>query len=67
MFERTGDPLDDFARHDAEQADALDKLPKCSECEHPIQDEKLYEFDGALICKRCLIDNHEKETEDFVI
>lgn len=63
---RTDDPHADFDCWDAEQTAKLDKLPVCSECDHPIQTEKCYEINGELICPECLEDYHEKRTEDYV-
>ena len=63
---RSDDPVRDFLRHDAELADELEKLPKCGYCEHPIQDEKCYEFDGMLICSECLNEHHLRWTEHYV-
>lgn len=63
---RTNDPLADFARYDREQAKALERLPRCYECDEPIQDERCYEINGELICPDCLKSNHEKSTDDFI-
>ena len=60
------DNYDAFRKHDAEQERALAKLPECSECGHPIQDEVCFEFNDELICPECLKDNHKKSTEDFI-
>ncbi len=62
----TDDPIADFHRHDAEQAEALAKLPVCSECDNPIQTEEYYEFNDELICPECLQDNHRKWVEDYI-
>lgn len=66
VFFRTDDPVADFERYDAEQVAELEKLPRCSECDEPIQTEKCYEFNGELICQECLENYHEKDTEDYV-
>ena len=58
---RKGDPLDDFARHDREQAQWLEKLPKCSFCGEPIQDEHYYEINGDNVCPGCLDNEFRKE------
>lgn len=63
---RTDDPHKDFLRHDAEQQAELDRLPKCCECDQPIQTEKCYEFNDELICPECLEDNHRKWVEDCI-
>jgi formylmethanofuran dehydrogenase subunit E len=62
----TDDPVADFNRYEAEQARMLERLPKCSECGEPIQDEDCYEFNDELICEECLKDNHRKQVEDLI-
>lgn len=64
MF-RTNDPIADFERWDAEQEEALAKLPICSYCGEKIQKEHLYCINDEIICEDCLNDNFRKETEDF--
>lgn len=59
------DPYQDFVRHDAYQQKKLDRLPVCCECEHPIQTEECYEINGELICPECLVEHHQKRTEDY--
>lgn len=53
----TDDPVFDAERYTAEQEAELDKLPKCADCGHPIQDE--------LICPDCLDSNYRRETDDY--
>lgn len=60
------DPHRDFDRYDAEQSRLIAMLPKCCECNEPIQDDFCYEINGELICEDCLNEFHRKETEDFV-
>ena len=60
------DPIADFYRHDAEQQAELHKLPQCSECGEPIQDDFCYEINDELICDSCMNDNHRKSVEDFI-
>lgn len=62
----TDDPIFDFNCHDAKQQAELDRLPKCCECDHPIQDEFCYEINGDLVCNECMDNNHKKCVEDFV-
>ena len=66
MFFRTDDPVADFHRYDAEQEKRLEKLPRCCECDNPIQTEECYEINDELICPECLNDNHRKLVEDYV-
>lgn len=61
----TDDPESDFLRHDAEQAKALEKLPKCAECGEPIQTEECYEINDELICPECLERYHRRRVEDY--
>ena len=60
------DPVADFYRHDAQQQAELDKLPRCSECDKPIQEEFCYEVNGELICDECMHNNHRKWVDDFM-
>lgn len=62
----TDNPIADFDRWDAEQTKWLERLPKCAECDHHIQDENCYEINGELICPECLNNNHRKRTEDYI-
>lgn len=62
----TDNPSRDWDRYCEEQDKQLERLPKCSECKEPIQDEKCYAFSGELYCKECLCNYHEKYTEDYV-
>lgn len=66
MLSYTDDPVADFERYDAEQQAKLNRLPKCCECEEHIQFAACYEINGELICPQCLVDNHRKNTEDYV-
>ena len=66
MFFMTGDALADFDRWDAEQQAALNKLPKCSECDEPIQDDCYYEINGECVCPACLDNNHKHWVEDYI-
>lgn len=60
----TDDPIADFYRYDAEQQAKLDKLPRCSECNEPIQDEFCFEVNDELICDECMHNNHRKFVEE---
>lgn len=65
MFYRTDEPLADFNRWDAEQQRKLDRLPKCYECEEPIQTEECFEINGECVCPECLDNNHKHWVEDY--
>lgn len=55
-----------WRRREAQIEKRLARLPRCSECDHPIQDETCIEFNGELICEDCLENNHRKRVEDYV-
>lgn len=59
------DNYDRWAEYDAERQNELDRLPECSECGNPIQDEHCYEINGELICPDCMEENHKKRTDDY--
>ena len=61
------DNYDAWEAHQAEQDKLLKKLPKCSECHQPIQEDLCYNFDGDLICEDCLEKNHKVSTEDYIV
>lgn len=61
----TNDPVADAARHDAQQAAELDKLPKCDDCGEPIQDDNFYLIMGCKFCPDCL-EKCKKWTEDYI-
>lgn len=61
---RTGDPLDDFNRHDRAQAKRLASRPKCDHCDQNIQDNHLYRINGEAICPDCLENYFREEIED---
>lgn len=60
------DNLDAFDRYDARQEALLDRLPKCAECNEPIQDDDLYDLDGALYCEDCMKKLFKKRTENYM-
>lgn len=60
------DNYDKWEQHEAEQQRQLDKLPRCSECDEPIQSEEYYEINDECICPGCLESNHRKWVEDYV-
>ena len=63
----TDDPIADFLRHDAQQEQALSKLPECSECGERIQDDYLYEINDEVICEDCLNHYYRKAVEDYIL
>lgn len=58
----TDDPLADFHNYDAEQEAALEMLPKCTECGHPIQDEECIVINDMPFHKDCILDNYTVPT-----
>ena len=62
---RSGSLSQDLDNYERAQAQALAKLPRCSECDEPIQDDFCYEINGELICEECLKE-YRRSTEDFV-
>lgn len=62
----TGDPIADFARHEAEQQELIERLPTCAECGEPIMDEYCYEIEDDLVCESCLRMNHGRCTSDYI-
>lgn len=59
------DNYDQFQEDEARKQRWLDSRPKCDYCDRPIQDEKLCDFDGVLICLKCVEDHYTKDTEDY--
>lgn len=62
----TDDPQADFSRHDAEQQRQIERLPRCDQCNEPIQDDYFYDINGEYICSRCMKDSFRKEVSDYV-
>lgn len=50
----TDDPLRDFYRWDAEQAEKEEQLPECDRCGEKIREEYAYKVDDELICETCI-------------
>lgn len=47
-------PVADYERYSAEQERRLDKLPRCSCCDEPIQDDFAYYINDEWICDECM-------------
>ena len=60
------DNYDRWASHDAEQERQLQKLPVCSCCDNPIQDEYFYQINDENLCVHCLNEYYRKDIEDYV-
>lgn len=63
---RLPDAYDLWSAHQSKIEAKLARLPKCYECDQPIQDDDCYEFNNELICPDCLNDNHKKFTGDYM-
>lgn len=59
-------PVLDFAKKDAEEEKWLRKRPICAYCNKPIQDERLWDFDGELYHDECAKNQFRKWTEDYM-
>jgi formylmethanofuran dehydrogenase subunit E len=62
----TDDPERDFRAYDAKQARYLAKLPKCADCDEPIQEDHFYLINDEPICADCMEANYRKRVEDYV-
>ena len=58
------DPVRDFENYDRAQAERLARLPKCSVCDEPIQDDHYYLINGENVCPACLENEFRKEVDD---
>ena len=66
MCDRVPDNYDFFLQHDREMADALERRPKCCECNEHIQDDECFEINDDLYCPKCMNNNFRKSTDDFI-
>ena len=55
----TSNPINDFLARDAEQEMQLEKLPICTSCGEPIQQDDAVCFGGVHWCDECLDDLRE--------
>lgn len=55
------DALDQFKKHDREQAEQLQHLPQCTCCEEPIQQSRAVCINDEWFCNRCLRDYYTRE------
>lgn len=62
----SADLMRDIDKYLADKEELYRGLPRCAECEEPIQDDCLYEFNGKLICPYCLDLNHRRYTDEFI-
>ena len=55
-----------WEQRESEQERWLDSLPVCCLCNHPIQDERLFDIEGNLYHEECAADEFRKWTEDYI-
>lgn len=51
---QTPDNYERWAKHDAEQEDALALLPMCADCGERIQEEQCFVINDEPICESCM-------------
>lgn len=56
-------PVADAELYLWEEAKAIEKLPKCSECGDPIYGDPNYDSWGNAVCEDCLNDNYRREND----
>lgn len=59
----TDDPVRDFERYDAEQAEKMRSFPTCSICGEVVYDDYITDLYGDIICNSCLEDFREEILE----
>lgn len=64
-MEYVPDSYDMFEIHDAQQESWLERRPKCDNCGEHIQDDYLYDFDGFIICEKCLKDDYRQDADNY--
>ena len=55
-----------WERREAERDRWLDTLPVCCFCNHPIQDEYLFDIEGNLYHEECAADEFRKWTDNYI-
>lgn len=66
MTIRSDDPERDFLRDDTRKEKELERLPKCSHDNEPIQDGYLFDIDGELYCEEHAFELFRKDTVDYI-
>ena len=66
MCYRTDDPAKDAERNERRKDAELEKMPKCSHDNEPIQDGYLFDIDGELYCEEHAMELFRKDTADYV-
>ena len=65
-MQRIPDYNDLYDQYEAEQERRLDKLPVCSCCDEPIQDESAVVFNDEWICDDCLKNYYRRSVEEYI-
>lgn len=60
------DPARDFDRWDMEQERRRARLPVCDRCLKSINDETFFDFEGYVLCEKCMHDVYGRSTEDYL-
>lgn len=63
MRDRVTEELNAYLKAEEEY---LEKLPKCTCCGEPIQDDFLYYINGETLCEDCMNNNYRDVTENFM-
>ena len=59
------DNYDRWEAYEEAQIQKLESLPRCSECDEPIQTDYCYEINDELVCPDCMEQNYKKWTDDY--
>lgn len=65
-MEYVPDNYDLYKQYAADQERELQKLPKCSVCGEPIQDDYCYVVNDEPVCDACMNRDFRKAVDDFV-
>jgi formylmethanofuran dehydrogenase subunit E len=60
------EPYQAWDQHCEQQERELQRYPICDICDEPITDDYLIEFNGDLICERCLAQHYRKPVENYM-
>ena len=59
------DNYDQWESYERQKEAELRKIPICSHCGKPIQEERLWDISGELYCPDCAKEEFCKYTEDY--
>ena len=62
----TDDPIADFNAYDRAQEEERKRLPKCIECNSPIEDDQCWDFGDGPMCDDCAERNYRKNTDELI-